>query len=157
MAKKATQARKKPASVLFLPGVFNDTLQLLLESYEYFQQHGVEDQMNISSLERTAYTCEMSRLTMRLSTVMAWLMIRKAEFAGKLSAKEANQKFQFETKELCLTQNIEAEHILPPPMRELLERSLQLYERVVRLDAQLREAAPPPKPRPKKKKSKNLK
>ncbi len=124
-------------NVVFLPAVLNETLMLLLESHQYFQEYGLSDQAQMNSRDRSFYCCEMSRITMRLSCVMAWLTVRKAVYSGKITHQESIEKFRLDCRDLCLHQNIEAESVLPPYMRQLLDRSFELYRRVGRLDEDL--------------------
>lgn len=134
MASTSHASSEMDGNVLLMPGIFNDTLRLLLEAHEYFHHYGQEDQQNITGRERTIYSCEMSRITMRLSSVMAWLMVRKAVFAGKIPPEDAVQKYRLDSRDVCLFHNAEAESILPTYMSYLLEESLELYSRISRLE-----------------------
>src|ERR1700689_1943807 len=76
-------------AVLLLPGLYNETLVLLAQAHDYFYRHVAAEQKDMDNRERTMFACEMSRVTIRLSCVMAWLMARKAAFEGKISQEEA--------------------------------------------------------------------
>lgn len=121
-------------NVVMLPGVFNETLRLLMETHEYFHRYGEHDQSKFDARSRSLYCCEMSRITMRLSCIMAWLMVRKAVSSGKMDEKEAMTKYRLDCRDLCMHQNIEVENFLPTYMNYLLDRSFELYRRVSRLD-----------------------
>ncbi len=123
-----------PDNIVFLPSIYNETLRLLLEAYEYFSIYGAEDQDRVTGEVKALYSCEMSRITIRLSSIMAWLMVRKAVFAGKVSAKEAQEIYKLDSQDICLSKNNDAETLLPSFMTYLLDASLLLYERVMRLD-----------------------
>jgi len=131
------KANSDTADVLFQPRIYNETLKLLLEAHQYFDQHGQIDQVDLTDKERTLYCCEMSRITMRLSCVMAWLMTRKAVLAGKISAEEALAKYRLDCREVCLFQNSIAEPFLPKFVSGMLLKTFSLYQRVARLDDQL--------------------
>lgn len=121
-------------NIIQLPSVFDDTLGLLLEAHEYFQEHGM-DTVDKQDADYTAlYACEMSRITMRLSSIMAWLMIQKAIFLGKLMQEDVSQNYQLGTRELCTSENASARERLPMYMNYLLDESLLLYQRVSRLE-----------------------
>ena len=120
--------------LVFLPSVFNETMDLLMNTHDYFEAHGIADQTQLSERDKSMYCCEMSRITMRLSCIMAWIMVRKAVHNGKISDDEAKQKYQLDCKELCLHQNIQAESALPPYVNLLLDRTFELYMRVSRLE-----------------------
>lgn len=131
------KANTDSANLFFQPRIYNETLNLLLEAHQYFDLHGQEDQINLTDKERTLYCCEMSRITMRLSCVMAWLMTRKAVLAGKISSEEAIAKYRLDCREVCLYQNSAAEPFLPKFVNGMLSRTYSLYQRVARLDDQL--------------------
>lgn len=120
-------------NVLLMPGIFNETLQLLVDAQQYFELFGEQDQGKVTPQNRIIYSCEMSRITLRLSSVMAWLMVRKAVFSGKISDGAATEQFRLDCQDICLFRNPEAQKALPPFMYYLLERSLELYERICRL------------------------
>ena len=121
-------------AVLLLPGIYNETLVLLAEAHDYFTRRSAHDQKDMDNRERTMFACEMSRVTIRLSCVMAWLMARKAAFEGKITVQEANERYRLECRDTCMNQHIEAETLMPARMNELLDKSLELYQRVARLD-----------------------
>ena len=121
-------------TVVILPGIHNECLALLAEAHDHFFQYGEAEQLDLTERERTMYASEMSRITIRLSCVMAWLMARKAVFAGKLSEAEANKKYRLDCRDVCLIQHIQAEAILPEKVNDLLDKSYELYQRVARLD-----------------------
>lgn len=140
MGRKKKQDDGSGGSVFIMPSLYNETLRLLAEAHDYFHFQGHHDQMNLTQRERTMFTSEMSRITIRLSCIMAWLMARKAVFSGKLSEKDAIANFRLDCREVCLNQHIEAETMLPPAMTALLDETFELYQRIARLDD---EQAPP--------------
>lgn len=136
MAGKDKQSGVKGVrAVIMLPGIYDETLALLATAHDHFFRHSEEEQREMNNRERTMYASEMSRITIRLSCVMAWLMARKAVFMGKLSLEEANERYRLDCRDICMNQHIEAESMLPETMNELLDQSFELYQRVARLDA----------------------
>lgn len=125
-------------NVLFMPGVFNETMQLLTDAHEYFQQFGTDDQQRIDASLKTLYSCEMSRITLRLSSIMAWIMVQRAVFSGKINADEAASRYGLDFQDSCLVDNRMLHGVLPSYVCYLLDRSLELYERVLRLDSQMK-------------------
>jgi len=120
--------------LLFLPSVFNETLDLLFDAHNYFQARGAEEQALISPRYRPVYAHEMSRITMRLTSIMAWVMVRKAVSAGKIDDELAGEKYRLDAADICLGGNPEATEELPYYIGYLSQRSRELYERVWRLD-----------------------
>jgi regulator of CtrA degradation len=134
MAGKDKQQSGKGSGVFLLPGIYNETLALLVDAHDYFYRQAPREQMQLDNRERIMFTSEMSRVTIRLSCVMAWLMARKAAFEGKITAEEANEHYKLDCREICMNQFIEAESLLPERMNDLLDKSLELYLRVARLE-----------------------
>lgn len=131
------QAAPQPSTdnqLLFLPGVFNETLSLLFDAHHYFQSRGVDEQSKISAEQRKYYSTEMSRVTMRLTSVMAWVMVRRAVHSGKIDAEKANSDYRLDGKEVYQVQDPKMLESMPSYLNYLSERSVQLYERVMRLD-----------------------
>lgn len=122
------------SQLLFLPGVFNETLSLLFDAHHYFQSRGPEDQATIAPALRLTYSNEMTRVTMRLTSVMAWLMVRRAVYAGRIEEEKASDAYRLDGAEACLTHEPEVLSNMPYYLNYLSERSLGLYERIHRLD-----------------------
>ena len=125
-------------NVLFMPGLFNETMQLLKDAHEYFHLFGDDDQSRISADLKTLYSCEMSRITLRLSSVMAWIMVQRAVFSGKIDGEDAARQHRLDFREICEVDNRVLHGVLPSYVCYLLDRTLELYERVQRLDEQMR-------------------
>jgi regulator of CtrA degradation len=132
--KEGSKKSSKTAEIVILPGIYNETLLLLAQAHDYFYQFGEAEQSRLNERERILYASELSRITIRLSCVMAWLMGRKAIFMGKITPEEANEHYRLDCRDVGLNQHAEAESVLPQPMLELLGRSFELFQRVARLD-----------------------
>ena len=128
------QGGTAPKNIVQLPGMYNDAMQMLLDAHEYFFLFAKHDQTKMQNELRPIYTCEMSRITLRLSSVMAWLMVRRAVSSGRISEEEAAEKYTLGFRETCLINLGNMEPILPAPMCKLMADSLELYQRVLRLD-----------------------
>lgn len=120
--------------LLFLPGVFNETLSLLFDAHHYFQSRGALDQATIAPNMQLQYSNEMTRVTMRLTSVMAWLMVRRAVYAGRIEEEKANTEYRLDGAEICLNHHPEVLMEMPQYLCQLSERSLKIYERIHRLD-----------------------
>ncbi len=135
-------------NVLFMPGVFNETMQLLTDAHEYFYLFGEDDQSRIDENLKTLYSCEMSRITLRLSSIMAWIMVQRAVFSGKILPEEAATRYGLDFQDVCMVDNRMLHGVLPSYVCYLLDRTLELYERVLRLDRQIDRIALSPLPIP---------
>jgi len=130
-------ADKETPHVIFMSGVFDETMQLLAEAHEYFHLFGKDDQERIEENLRSLYACEMSRITLRLSSVMAWLMVQRAVFSGKIPGEEVH-RYGLDFQDICRVDNRVLHGVLPSYVCFLLDRTLELYERVLRLDGQIK-------------------
>jgi hypothetical protein len=129
--------------LLFLPGVFNETLSLLFDAHHYFQSRGTEDQSVMDENLRLPYSNEMTRVTMRLTSVMAWLMVRRAVYAGRIDEEKASDCYRLDGAEVCLNHFPEILENMPYYLKHLSERSFAIYQRVHRLDSMAYEAQAP--------------
>lgn len=120
--------------LLFLPGVFNETLALLFDAHHYFQSRGAEEQASLKPAERPVYATEMTRVTMRLTSVMAWIMVRRAIHAGRIEEEKAAADYRLDGSDVCLEDAEGNLADMPYYLGYLADRSRQLYERVHRLD-----------------------
>lgn len=121
-------------NVFFIPSLFNDTLRLLFEAHNYFDYEGYDDQNELPEELQMVFANEMSRVTMRLTSIMAWLMIRKANHEGNLDKSEDVNNYRLEARDICLVENKAHHTILAPFMVDLLNETYDLYLRVMRLD-----------------------
>lgn len=127
------RASESDNQLLFLPGVFNETLALLFDAHHYFQSRGADEQASLSARDRPVYATEMTRVTMRLTSVMAWIMVRRAINAGRIEEEKAAQDYRLDGSEICLESDAKLEQ-MPYYLGYLADRSRSLYERVHRLD-----------------------
>lgn len=116
--------------------MFKQTLHLIRDAQTYFETEGKVQLPLLSQPVQLLYATEMSRVTMRLSCVMAWCLGQQALVRGEINSTESLEHFRLEGSDICLAdtpQSIE----LPPVMLDVLDESHQLYERAWRLDQQL--------------------
>ena len=129
------QAAETDKQLLFLPSIFNETLEMLFDAHHYFQSRGPVEQTTISSTARHDYANEMTRITMRLTSVMAWIMVRRAVYAGRIEETTAAEQYRLEAVDVCREHRPETLALLPRTMGSLSHHSHELFERVFRLDA----------------------
>ena len=135
--------RNSAANVVFMPGIFNETMNLLADAREYFYEFGQEDQEVLGEEELcNIYTSEMSRITLRLSSIMAWIIAQRAVVSGKIPADVAARNHGLDFQDICLVDNKVLHGVMPPFVCLLLDRTLELYERVQRLDSQYKQQFP---------------
>jgi regulator of CtrA degradation len=123
-------------NVLFMPSVYNDAMTLLCEAQEYFTEFGDSDQKKLDVNIRSIYACEMSRITLRLSCVMSWLLAQRSVVSGQIAA-EQSAHYGLEFQNICRVDNTALHGILPSYVCYLLDSTFELYERVLRLNSQI--------------------
>jgi regulator of CtrA degradation len=78
--------------------------------------------------------------------VASWLLVQRAVSEGEMTPAEAqSDKYRLGAREICRGSRGEGADLLPAKLVELLTRSMNLYERVERLDQMIygREDAAP--------------
>jgi hypothetical protein len=133
----ATQYTKPVTQSFFLPEMFKQTLLLIRHTQNYFEGRGKEDSYYLERPLQDLYATEMSRVTMRLSCIMAWCLGQQALVQGEIDEDEARRHFRLEGSDICLLHSDDAAAYLPPDMCALMVESEQLYMRAWRLDQQL--------------------
>lgn len=127
------------SGVAVLDGLLNETLRLAVEARGYLADgEGPGGGDADARLPRLVEACELSRLSARLSYCICWLLARRAVQEGAFGEEESREpRWRLEGMEICLDGGTDRPGELPPPLRDLLDRSLALYRRVARLDRRL--------------------
>jgi regulator of CtrA degradation len=115
--------------------VFREGMTLVEATANYLEGQGRRDAKSSGPATGTLYASESMRLTTRLLELASWLVIRRALKAGEITNEEARVK----RRRLRLTAIGRPEHvkdfqILPETLRELIEASFALHDRIVLLD-----------------------
>lgn len=131
-----TPKEQNSQNILFMPSVYNDAMTLLCEAQEYFSEFGTKDQKNLDPNTRSIYACEMSRITLRLSCVMSWILAQRGVVAGQI-APEQSAHYGLEFQNICRVDGRVLHGVLPPYVCYLLDSTFELYERVLRLNSQI--------------------
>jgi regulator of CtrA degradation len=126
----------------FFNRTYDETMALLVEARNYIACQEAADQRGLPPAVRLQVSYETLRVTSRLTQVMAWLLAQKAVHAGELTIQQlASEEFALSGGTVCTDPSGPDNDQLPMGLRSLLERSHKLYERVSRLDEQVRRAA----------------
>lgn len=119
----------------FFSKTYGEAMGLLAEARDYLSYREPIDRQTLGSLDRLRLCRETTRLTARLTQVMAWLLAQRAVHAGEISQQEALCGHSpLAELEVCMDGEGEACATLPQRMVNLLDRSRRLYIRVARLD-----------------------
>lgn len=137
------------ASSQAFSALFREGMALVEETAGYLDGPGRKESKALERSAALAYATESMRLTTRLMQLASWLLLHRAVNEGEMSLAQANKE---KTKvKLSIGDNGDQQMIamLPARLRDLIERSVNLQERVRRLDSTIHsKAAPDPKHNP---------
>ncbi|MFS0737021.1 DUF1465 family protein [Sphingomonas sp. 1P06PA] len=121
-----------------------EAMLLADEVRAYFDETGRADRDALPPGLRVGFSCESLKVTTRLMHVIAWLLARRAVYAGELGAAQTSGR----TRRLGEAADSDHELVaqLPAPARQLIEASRDLYARVGRLEQEIDAPAPPSSP-----------
>lgn len=123
--------------------VFREGMALVEATANYLEGAGRKEVKAIGHAASLLYASESMRLTTRLLELASWLVIRRALKAGEISVEEA----QVKRRRLRLTSIGRPPHVngyaqLPATLRELIESSFALHDRIVLIDRALEHPEP---------------
>lgn len=118
--------------------VFREGMALVEAAATYLDGDGRKEARALRPPHSLAYATESMRLTTRLMQLASWLLIRRAVSEGELTPEQAAEE---QRKIKLPVKGSEAPSrevgVLPARLKELIEQSLRLQERVIRLDQML--------------------
>src|SRR4029077_19786567 len=126
---------EKLANSQAFAGLFKEGMALVEETASYLDGPGRQESKKLDRSAALAYATESMRLTTRLMQLASWLLLHRAVKEGEMSLAQANKE---KTKvKLSLGDRADADTmgLLPEQLRDLIDRSLGLLDRVRRLDA----------------------
>jgi regulator of CtrA degradation len=118
--------------------VFREGMALVEAAATYLDGDGRKEARKLEPPHSLAYATESMRLTTRLMQLASWLLIRRAVSEGELTAEQAleeQRKIKLPAK--AVDQPNREFQALPPRLKDLVEQSIKLQERVMRLDQML--------------------
>jgi regulator of CtrA degradation len=125
--------------------VFREGMALVEAAATYLDGDGRKEARKLRPPHSLAYATESMRLTTRLMQLASWLLIRRAVSEGELTPEQAVEE-QRKIKLPVRGSDQPGRDLgaLPPRLRELVEQSVKLQERVIRLDQMLDVTELPP-------------
>ncbi len=119
--------------------MFREGMALVEETATYLDKDGRRESQRLSRAGSLSYAAESMRLTTRLMQLASWLLLQRAVNEGDISAEQASaERAKVKLGGVSSGTAGNGWSDLPERLRELIERSLRLQERVVRLDAAIR-------------------
>ena len=115
--------------------IFKEGMALVERTAAYLDGAGRREARGLAGPASVLYVTESMRLTTRLLELASWLMIRRAQKQGEITAQEARVK----RARVKLRVSTRPTHIigygeLPEGLRRLIDASSALNDRIVRLD-----------------------
>jgi len=121
--------------------VFQEGMGLVEETAAYLDGPGRREVRSLGRQGAIAYATESMRLTTRLMQLASWLLLQRAVSAGELTREAAEvEQERINLGEVGPGHRLDGAERLPAGLNLLVDRSLRLHERVVTLDAMLRNA-----------------
>ncbi|GAA0776799.1 DUF1465 family protein [Roseibium denhamense] len=118
--------------------LFQEGMSLVEETAMYLDGDGREEAKLLERPASLAYATESMRLTTRLMQLASWLLLQRAVNEGEMSREQAgNDKNKVRLDKLSSATGGSAWQDLPQTLRDLIERSTRLQERIVHLDKML--------------------
>lgn len=115
--------------------VFKDGMLLVEQTAAYLDGPGRREAKALKSPTSVLYATESMRLTTRLLDLASWLLVRRALKEGEISEEEARRKRQrLKLQTLGRPSHIKGFAELPQGLRDLVEQSFKLQDRIVQLD-----------------------
>jgi regulator of CtrA degradation len=115
--------------------VFTEGMALVERSASYLDGEGRREAKGLPSTVTVLYATESMRLTTRLLELASWLLIRRALKEGEITPEEAHKKrARVKLQTLGRPSHTKGFVELPKGLRELIEASFALHDRIVQLD-----------------------
>ena len=129
--------------------IFDEGMALVEETADYLDGDGRKDSLRLTRAGALAYASESMRLTTRLMQTASWLLLQRAVNNGELSDEQARaEKDKVRLSALSTATHGPGWEGLPERLRSLVARSLDLQDRVRRLDGAFGAEGPPPSGNP---------
>lgn len=115
--------------------VFSEGMALVERSAAYLDGDGRRESKGLPGQLTVLYATESMRLTTRLLELASWLLIRRAVKEGELTHAEAEAKrARVKLQTLGRPAHTKGFSDLPQGLRDLIDESFQLHDRIVQLD-----------------------
>ena len=124
--------------------LYTEAMLLADEARTYFDNASRADRDALDPFVRVGFACESLKVTTRLMHIIAWLLTQRAVETGELSAASGRRpERRLGHAGASDPQVVEQ---LPGAARALISSSIELYERVRRLDEEALSDQPAPSP-----------
>jgi len=120
--------------------VFREGMALVEEAAGYLEGVGRTEAKKLQPELSFAYATESMRLTTRLMQLASWLLIRRAVNEGEMTMEQAEEEeHKVKLQAIGSLARAKGYDDLPVSMKDLVERSLRFYDRILKLDRMIRD------------------
>ncbi len=118
--------------------LFRDGMALVEETAAYLDGDGRDEAKRLPRAGALSYASESMRLTTRLMQIASWLLLQRAVNEGEMTQEEAaSDKRRTRIAWQQMPNAAQAVALLPQALQDLVESSLRLQDRIVRLDTMM--------------------
>ncbi|NLH82551.1 MAG: DUF1465 family protein [Phyllobacteriaceae bacterium] len=133
--------------------LFREGMALVEETAAYLDGPGRSESRGLSRAASLIYATESMRLTTRLMQLASWLLLQRAVNEGEMTQEQAGlEKTKVRIEDRAADRDGPGWDEVPVTLRDLVERSRRLQERIRKLDeaiyADLEDRAREPAPNP---------
>jgi regulator of CtrA degradation len=115
--------------------IFRNGMALVEATAVYLDGPGRREAKALSPAVAMTYAAESMRLTTRLLELASWLLVRRSIKTGEITADEARVKRRrIKLASVGRPAHVKSYQDLPPRLRELIEQSFALNDRIVQID-----------------------
>ncbi len=119
--------------------LFSEGMALVEATASYLDGEGRRESRDLQRHAALAYASESMRLTTRLMQITSWLLLQRAVNEGELTRTEAeaeHRKVRLSAEASTSTPEMLA--LLPARLNDLIQHSLRLQQRIIKLDGLLK-------------------
>jgi regulator of CtrA degradation len=122
------------ASSQAFTALFREGMALVEETAAYLDGVGRQEAKALPRRAALAYATESMRLTTRLMQLASWLLLHRAVNEGEMSLAQARKEKAKVRVRADEHADAELAGLVPSRLQELIDRSVNLQQRVLRLD-----------------------
>lgn len=121
-----------------IDSLYQEAMSLAEDARSYFDHVGQWDRKRLEPMDRVMFSCESLKITTRLMHAISWLLVRKAVQSGEMNEADALHPDRRLGK-ASPTNPDDATRLktLPKPANRLVVRSIDLHNRLKRLEQQI--------------------
>ena len=115
--------------------LFREGMTLVEETARYLDGDGRREGRGLAGPSSLAFTTESMRLTTRLMNLASWLLLRRSLSRGEISIETARrERGKLKLDSIGRPAHVKDFDRLPEKLRQLIELSFSLHDRISRLD-----------------------